>query len=145
MPRDLVAEATALPDLSVPTLAGMAFILRNPVLWPHGHTWDFSVGLDMNSRCSLGHTPPLPICKSIGCAKGMAWRLWGSEAGDLAMREQAHGDAHDQIFTAGMNGHAHRITPEVVASRIDDFLAGRPIRFIREGDRDSLVVAWYAD
>lgn len=59
MPRDTIALLEAIPDLSTPSLEGLAYLLRHPEKWPEGFKWDYS-------ECSQ-------------CAMGLAFHLWNSQ------------------------------------------------------------------
>lgn len=127
MPRDFALHPDPLPiahpdtvrdkpDLSRPSLEALAYILRH--IHDHVTVWTWDFGLTRNE------------CGTAGCALGIASVVWPEEFDDSDVN---HVNDEGAIFQEGMNDPA--ITPEVVASRIDDHLAGRPIRYLVEGDR----------
>lgn len=138
MPRDLIETETK-PDLSKPSLKGLAWLLRHPWNWPVNFEWDYmTVGNEIVSAAQreVEHAPlPEVPCGSAGCAVGVARLVWGldacSDAG-IELGDESLNDWKTQIF----NTHAITpVTPSVVAGRIDDYLAGRPIRYLVAGDR----------
>lgn len=56
MPRDTTQLLEATPDLTRPTLEGLAWLLRHKEAWPEGFSWYF------------------PDCSR--CAMGLASRIW---------------------------------------------------------------------
>lgn len=120
MPRDLIETETK-PDLSKPSLEGLAWLLRHPEEWPDHYEWDFSVsGIFNGYHC--------------GCALALHRRMFNM-AGIGRSCERA-GMPDDQYSACFLNGQMDpRVTAAVVAGRIDDYLAGRPIRYLVAGDR----------
>ena len=127
------------PDLSKPSLAGLAWLLRQPEEWP-GHHWDFSVRLlTKDSPSWAAHSPVEGFpdhCGTTGCAMGLCDLRWGG--GAFAVLEKEH-DAgpfgpdylldhpFDLIFrSADTYGVAWEdVTPTMVADKIDAYIAGR--------------------
>ncbi len=87
------------PDLSAPTLEGLAWLLRHKEEWPEGFVWGFG-------SCST-------------CAMGVADKTWGSfwdTPGSIQI-------AATGAFAVGTYGlPSSRVTPEMVANRIDSYL-----------------------
>lgn len=118
MPRDTIALLEAIPDLSTPSLEGLAYLLRHPEKWPEGFVWDYS-------DC---HT----------CAVGLAMQLHDiSGPGDETVSRYAarilclpHGEAYDIFVGLGDDkgidrGTMARITSIHVATAIEAYLANR--------------------
>jgi len=100
-------QFTIVPDLSKPSLEGLAYILRHKELWPKNFKrkgWEFT-------DCSR-------------CAMGLACRLWRIEDFDLATIAGEFNirweDAYKIFIVKGAE-----ITPEIVARRIDEYLENR--------------------
>ena len=110
MPRDTTQLADAPPDLTTPTLAGLAWLLRHKEAWPEGFEWDF----DDCFRCGMG----------------LAAQLWDACAFDLTLSLSAGQaviwdipyDEANRIFLVGASNSTW-ITTEMVADRIDAYLA----------------------
>jgi hypothetical protein len=105
MPFDNTNNTTALvetPDLSVPSLAGLAWVLRHKEAWPPGHQWDFTRGST--------------------CAVGIAMRRWGTRVTDFPSMTIS---ARNTMFCFGAYHPVadSDVTPEMVADRIDTYLA----------------------
>lgn len=128
MPRDLIQEQK--PDLSTPSLPGLAWLLRHPESWPANHRWSFGVVLQDDGDCG-----------TVGCAIGVAQRqwphlrdLWGGEEGRAAVFRELAIDAEslNKIFYNGMlegpgegespYGSGFPV-PSKVADEIDRYLA----------------------
>lgn len=124
---DYAAPKPNAPDLTRPSLEGLAWVLENPQAWPRGWTWDFA-------NIEVHHS-----CGTAGCAIGIARYTWPRLRRLLvSTSDSAFGGAYSDmllIFEVGSNDS--RVTPAVVAGRIRDHLAGRPIRYLVEGDRDA--------
>lgn len=92
---------------SKPSLRTLAYVLRNPELWPEDFEFYF---------------PAVPTC-----AMGLCTRLWGlqsaQEALDLSHREATHLFGNGHYFPV-LNAD---VTPEMVADRIDAFVAARDL------------------
>lgn len=121
------AETKPAPDLTSPSLEGLAWVLENASAWPitqNGRRWRWDFKVCRNE------------CGTAGCALGIAGAIWKDPAFD-------RGNVHDfgwmddsQSIAVFVDGdHDPAITPAVVAGRIRDHLAGRPIRYLVEGDR----------
>lgn len=103
MPRDVEPNAVPTVKDDLKTLVG---ILRNE---PHPN-WNFS------------HTAT--------CALGIVRNRFSADR-YMRLGETVDFRSFGKIFGAGSGTFdAHRITPAVVAGRIEDYLAGRPIRRI---------------
>lgn len=137
MPRDLnydpqtrpalsPGDEDGRPDLSKPSLEGLAWLLRHPAEWQKGHVWNFAKAWEVTS------------CGTAGCAIGIMYGAWPATLSvddNIATLGMYKDGAFSRIFRAGMFDR-RAITPSVVADRIDDYLAGRPIRYLVAGDRD---------
>ncbi len=129
MPRDVEAfpevQTPALderPDLSKPSLEALAWLLRHlPTELPEWK-WDYA---------NIWHYTG-PHCGTAGCAIGVARAVWGEKYYTDSFFAPAA--AGLEIFDCGSRDP--RITPTIVAGRIDDYLAGRPIRYLVAGDRE---------
>ncbi len=101
-------EVTA-PDLTSPSLAGLAWVLRHREAWPTGHVWDFS-------HCDR-------------CAMGIALKLWPTRCGVRGLTEVT---ADDRRYLFGSDAYAptsrSRVTPEMVADRLDVYRTRRASR-----------------
>jgi hypothetical protein len=108
---------TLFTDLSRPSLLGLSYALRHSNTWPDGFLWNYG-------RCP-------------DCAMGLAAKLWReimiinwewcSELANAFSMPKS--DAY-KIFVAaskerGWGNDMHRITPEMVADDIDEYLARR--------------------
>lgn len=135
MPRDLLTEAkapTLPPDLTRPSLAGLAWLLHNPKAWGE-HLWDFHDRLSLRRRVhnalEILTTGPIPnVCGTVGCALGLGDRKWGYPA----MRKFEQGLdplVRSTLFLGGNNArHTYgcdvgQVTPTMVADAIDQYLA----------------------
>lgn len=132
MPFDLDPKFLEVsPDLSKPSLAGLAWMLRRQ---PGDFTWDYY----FRSRAME--------CGTVGCAIGLADRLWPQPWSPDANMTSPHAaklfgiplQVATALFTTpetygfdryadhGFNVAAWRsVTAEMVADKIDDYLAGR--------------------
>lgn len=114
------------PDLSMPSIEGLAWVLRHREAWPKRHNWDFSITLRPR------YTQCWRECGTAGCALGIAKRLWGIEASDYAAANLfgISTKAADAIFYGGAYGVATTkdVTPEMVADMIDRKIADGSIR-----------------
>jgi hypothetical protein len=135
MPRDLIS-----PDLTHPSLAGLEWILRNRYSWPDNWLWFFSHVTDNNFK---------PECGTAGCAYGIALRYWEEARAPWHNLTRGYEDqvtavietfdiSRDTARLIFFHGLTAEITPLIIADRISDHLAGRPIRFLCAGDRDKL-------
>jgi hypothetical protein len=106
-----------LKDTDKPSLERLSYVLRHKELWPEGFQWDFSV--------------------CVQCAMGMARDLWwkGETAGltEISYKfDLAYPDSKS-MFLAPANkwyGKSMRaVTPNMVADRIDAYLANPTPRF----------------
>ena len=98
MPRDTTALLDAPPDLSEPTLEGLAWLLRHREAWPVGFGWH------LKWRDT--------------CAQGLGDLFWGKVAvNDLLATVPLF--SCRRIFHRGSWWHPERITSEMVADRID--------------------------
>lgn len=148
MPRDLIAEAAVAvqPDMTKPTLPGLGWLLRHQEEWPN-HRWKFDTALQRFTTTERHGLLGLFIrqhCGTSGCAMGVAILRWqpsmargyGVDSEDaLAVCRVMFGLEREpalQIFWAGAKNIC--VTPTVVADRIDDYLAGREIRYLVAGD-----------
>lgn len=118
------------PDLTKPSLAGLAWALRNLDRWPAYFGWDYS------------HVQQEHSCGTRGCAIGLAAIMWSKEFGPVTnsrmdvltaadlfrmSRDDAHGIFWDAISYGVPYAVCHiDITPEMVADRIDEHLLRHP-------------------
>ena len=109
MPHDTTQLADAPPDLTTPTLAGLAWLLRHKEAWPEGFEWEFG--------------------DCFRCGMGLAARVWNTweRRLDPSPSQQAAiwgipCDEAYRIFVAGFSNPT-LVTPEMVADRIDAYLA----------------------
>lgn len=114
------------PDLSKPTLAGLAWLLRHPEAWPRNHQWTYSDTLVHNS------------CGTQGCAAGIAYLCWFD--GIHVALENVFGlskGEYRRIFMGCTTDSAGRVsptypgfhadvTPAMVADAIDAYLVDHP-------------------
>lgn len=117
------------PDLTKPSYEALAWVLEHPETWPAKWHWDFAYV----AYKRLGHA-----CETAGCAAGIAEALWGNEAGPAfdflteqagpITRMSAGNKASHRIFIEGQC-EPHLVTAAVVAGRIRQHLAGKPITF----------------
>ncbi len=100
-----VLKDLAIPDLSKPTLPGLAYLLRRPDLWPKGFSWDYG-------NCNR-------------CAMGLVTRMWRRP------RRRACTDCMCQIFKIDeptvygffLAFHGESLPqPEHIANRIERYL-----------------------
>jgi len=94
------------PDLSKPSLTALAYALRHRERWPEGFVWDFG-------------------CYG-SCAWGLARQLWDfKEPHDLDERLRTEG--FYEIFIKGACSSPGQVTPEIIATRIDNYLQVRVV------------------
>lgn len=108
--RNFIADL----DLSRPSLRALSYLLRRPEMWPTGFAWYFG-------SCDT-------------CAMGLAASLWGwahpNTWGAAQRLDILHSDAIDIFGDVSMGAIGYgpvthsEITPEMVADRIDQYLAG---------------------
>lgn len=128
MPFDPVGYVQTKPDLSKPSLEGLAWLLRHPEEWS-SHIWDYRSTDAKYWRANeyADH------CGTAGCAIGLAREVWDWARCDKAGLNLGSKDSWQQrIFNRHSFGE--EITAEIVAGRIDDYLAHRPIRKMVAGD-----------
>jgi hypothetical protein len=84
MPFDGTLNQRLPPDLTEPSLEGLAYLLRHKKLWPTYFKWDF---LEILTTRRLSHTRASTLvafiasaevhdCGSRGCAIGLACLMW---------------------------------------------------------------------
>lgn len=107
MPFDL--KPTIKPDLSTPTLEGLAYILRHKEEWPRGFKWDYE-------NCAQ-------------CAMGMTVEIWQKQkysyhTAYMTQYFNLPDCVAEQIFIdlAKTDDEYDSITPEHVATAIEKFL-----------------------
>ena len=115
MPRDTTALVEATPDLSTPSLEGLAWLLRHKEAWPRGFVWDYNCC----DQCAAGIAALL--------WKECAFRTsvnWVSEVAAMWSMPLVYGGLGSAryIFANPGHGRLSDITPEVVASRIEEHL-----------------------
>jgi hypothetical protein len=101
-------------DLTVPSLANLAYLLRHRELWPAGFHWNYAM-----SSC---------------CALGLARRRWGQNAADPDFGQRPGGTiVIPQGVFSGL-GHKDfgapdydRVQPDHVADAIDRHLVQQPV------------------
>ena len=110
----------------VKTLEKLRVLLLHPEMWPtvddNPVEWDFSTILTQYK------------CGTAACAMGLGYLVWG-ERNFLRMLRGLKGRDVYLIFYNASDDRVTEVTPEMVAGRIEDYLAGRPIRLMVEGDR----------
>lgn len=112
MPRDTTQLLDAPPDLATPSLAGLAWLLRHEEAWPPRFLWDFA-------RCRT-------------CAIGLAGKMW-MRKGTVGHASFVYSTPLRLVLQAAFISGAYapvpdsRVTPEMVAARIDEYLAGRTL------------------
>jgi hypothetical protein len=107
-------------------LRKLAWVLRHPEVWPKGHVWDFSK--------ILTHVP----CGTVGCAMGIARRMWPRAIGSACSGSLARAFDLDEtdmvdIFVGPSSRFYSRaalididgLTPLDVADAIHRYLAAR--------------------
>jgi hypothetical protein len=108
--------AEIVPDLTKPSLEALAYVLEHVERWPQGWKWDFSA---------------VNECGTAGCALGIAHTLWGNCGPtlgvDFVSRDSVDCGQMNAVFNGGT--FSSEITPAIVAARIRDHLAGRPVRY----------------
>lgn len=115
-------EAEQLFSLDQPSLRALSHILRHKELWPKGFEWNFS-------KCST-------------CAMGLANKLWNlrDEAHTSTISQHLKIHHHDATYLFTYDGYRQEtkgrnlveittspdggVTPEMVADKIDEYLAG---------------------
>jgi len=106
MPLDCTPAEIA-PDLSMPTLEGLSWLLRHKEAWPQGFEWDYG------------------DCEH--CAMGFACQLWDSVHFPCTYEMASIFDMSPRqamdIFVWLRPGFEEHITPEHVAAAIDTHLA----------------------
>lgn len=109
---DLAPHRGTIPDLRKPSLIGLAYILRRSHLWPQGFEWAYK--------------------HSGSCAVALVWETWGLSV-RKAFPRLAESNENWIFYNDIVDGAVMRlesITPEIVAKRIDEYLAahGEPTR-----------------
>lgn len=129
------------PDLTEPSLAGLAWLLRHPPLWDDKLTFNYGFGLVLAADRFAGDN--IPQCGTVGCAIGVAKMVWPS----LPMHHSAFDNnwcggpdfdaiyailgipnyvGTDIFYNAGTYGCPWEdVTPVMVADAIDRVLARR--------------------
>lgn len=106
MPRDTVTDLTeAAPDLTIPSLAGLAWALRHRETWPQSYHWSFS--------------------SASTCAMGLVTKLW-PDSDVFSIRDQFHAPLDlGHLFSLSAYAPVSNadVTPEMVAARIETVLA----------------------
>ena len=105
-------ETETKPDLSKPSLEGLSWLLRH---LPADHKWDFEIvgGPNRNG------------CGSAGCAIGLFDVAWPS-CTDMCAALEIDIIIASKFFGRSAYGVADkRVTPQMVADRIDEFLRSR--------------------
>lgn len=129
MPRDVMPiEPPARPDLSTPSLEGIAYILRHRELWPAGFQWQWASVYNPDDCWNR------IVC---GCGLGLALKRWTPNMLRLVMQL---GGSKEMYLSAGgklfglrsptiieslfftSERDAEDTMPEHVADRIDRFL-----------------------
>lgn len=112
MPRDTTQLLEAPPNLAMPSLAGLAWLLRHKEAWPEGFVWGYR-------ECAT-------------CAIGLGARLWYSTAvssdPDRYWAKKAFAIPTGATFNIfcrlrDNNGFMGGVTPAQVADAIDAYLA----------------------
>lgn len=117
MPRDTVSFVEALPDLSVPSLEGLSWLLRHSEQWPAGFVWDYG---DCD-KCAMGLAAKL-WHHSFQKTDHHGYYCWSINSFKLSSK------IVERIFynlnkVYGM--HRLNITPIHVADAIDEYLVAR--------------------
>ncbi len=113
--HELVARGEARPDLTTPSIRGLAWLLRHQEHWPKGFVWSYS-------HCTT-------------CAMGLAHRLWGqfwgrepgSSEGYVSFTAHVLIMSTSAVWTIFQDlRDEHRglwgVTPEQVADALDAYL-----------------------
>lgn len=121
MPRDVTAFVEATPDLTVPSLEGLAYLLRHRELWPEGFEWAF----DDCKTCAMGLL-----------ARKMGWDLSDSVNEFVKLMASSLSMPHHaayEIFCEADHEDFDAVTPDIVALRIEFYLADaqRPSPWLR--------------
>jgi hypothetical protein len=113
MPFDSKPAVPVAPDLTKPSLEGLSWLLRHEM--PAKFSWDYRilVGFDRQT------------CGTTGCALGLAEFTWGRSSVEVAYPFGMPEEDADRIFySAGTYGcRWHEVTAEMVADKIDEYLA----------------------
>lgn len=144
-------EHCPVPNLSKPSLQGLAWILDDEQSWRDKEMyWDFSIGLAASERS------PNQTCGYAGCAMGLANLRWqpkgehkiidtGNETALMELRKEIKAilkrrnsempdrdaDAMTMLTWGALFQHGSmnpHISPGIVSNRIKDFLSNKPIR-----------------
>lgn len=117
---ELLNEIESLDDYSQPSLQRLSYLLRHKELWPEGFTWDFS-------DCSK-------------CAMGLALAVWNLRPSEVyrgtTLLQPSNSSCSDimqktfnmslqevnKLFFGGYDKDAKKITPKIIAKRIDNYL-----------------------
>ena len=114
--HELVARGEARPDLTQPSIRGLAWLLRHREHWPVDFEWYYGSCLTcaMGLAIRLWHIPVNlssfhPYGTSVGKALGLPW------------------EAASHIFYGARppEGPTREVSPEDVAQAIDDYLLRR--------------------
>lgn len=128
MPFHGVITDFVAPDLTKPSLEGLAYLLEHPELWPTPKgkpwRWDFSKVSERNE------------CGTAGCAYGIAKTIWlrrlpsyNNAFEEDSSRRPFGLDTEEfyEIFARGVGDD--EISPAIVADRIRQHLRGEEITY----------------
>lgn len=143
------------PDLSKPSLQGLAWMLEREAEWKQDFAWYFNWWYwQKNKVLPIGNQPPVEVldqlekCGTAGCAIGLAHHTWGGRTSQvnhnaviiplraeirqiLQRRGQSVDSDHVESIWRALFTIANKSGPtnaEHVAGRIKDFLSNKPIR-----------------
>lgn len=105
------------PDLSFPSLEGLAYLLRHPELWEHNFKFEFSWIYE--HFCG----DPCPS----GCGLGLIEHLYGELERIKFMDSLTNIYGPFSITSVFFKFSDTIITPEILANRIDNLIAVKPI------------------
>lgn len=143
------------PDLTKPSLQGLAWMLERESEWKDQFAWFFSwwylkkgQAHPMNVLTPRAIIERMNQCGTAGCAIGLAHHTWGGKGDNVNHKEvvlpikheigailERRGIDHtpaaiEQIWRRlfGISNRHGDTSPEYVAGRIKDFLSNKPIR-----------------
>jgi hypothetical protein len=103
-----MTDTQVVPNLTTPSLVGLAYLLRHKELWPRGFDWNYNA--------------------SQTCAVGLSYQFWGNGCPILWCDWTRNTfpiplEKYNNIFYHPFDDKDYSdVTPEDIASIIDDFL-----------------------
>lgn len=101
----------ARPDLSVPSLQGIAWLLRHQEAWPSGFVWKFSSFGQCAIALGKAHWPK----QKRTVATFLSWRAFGL----------SHADTYTIFVEGALQSLRYPISAARIADRIDAYLAAK--------------------